>query len=112
MKDAVLKYDGSFKGFLTCIFDAFEQKLRIVEIIPAGEDQSQLFCEMHQIISDELKALRVLKGLKGKVSSNGMTRIKWAFLSEAPGIEMKLYEMICYIFSKKVKVDQIIPIQR
>ena len=105
MKEAVFKYDGSFKGFLTCIFTAYEQKLKIVEIVPAGEDQGQLFSETHEIISDELKALRVLKGLKEKVTSNGMTRIKWAFLSEASGIEMKLYEMIKYFFSHKQKVD-------
>ncbi|MBT8318696.1 MAG: TIGR03915 family putative DNA repair protein [Gramella sp.] len=105
MTNAVLTYDGSFKGFLTCIFTAYEQKLNPVEIVPAGEDQKQLFSETFEVISDELKALRVLKGLRAKISSNTMTRIKWAFLSEATGIEMKLYDMVKYIFSNKGKVD-------
>lgn len=105
MTGTVLKYDGSFQGFLTCIFTGYEQKLQVVEIVPAGEDQHQLFSETQIVISDEQKALRVLKGLKAKVSTNTMTRVKWAFLSEAQGIEMKLYDMIRYIFSTKEKVD-------
>ena len=105
MTNAVIIYDGSFKGFLTCIFTVYEQKLKPVEIVPAGEDQRQLFGETYEVVSDELKALRVLKGLQTKASANTMTRIKWAFLSEASGIEMKLYDMIQYIFSNKGKVD-------
>jgi probable DNA metabolism protein len=106
MKESVLRYDGSFNGFLTCVFSAYEQKMKVIEIIPAGEDQQQLFSETQEIITDELKARRVLKALKNKVSSNGMTRIKWAFLSEGKGIEMKLYEMLHYIFSQNQKVDR------
>lgn len=105
MTDIVLKYDGSFKGFLTCIFNSYEEKLNVIEIIPAGEDQKQLFSETLEIITDELKAQRVLKGLKNKISINTLTRIKWSFLSEATGIEVKLYELIRYIFSKAEKVD-------
>ena len=105
MQQKVLKYDGSFMGFLTCIFNAYEQKLEVVEIVPAGEDQKQLFSETEKIFTEEHKALRVLKGLKSKVSSNGLRRIKWAFLSEAQGIEIKLFEMIKYVFNSKSKVD-------
>ena len=49
MPDTVLKYDGSFMGFLTCIFAGYEQKLNIIEIVPAGEDQNQLFSENQDI---------------------------------------------------------------
>ena len=106
MQEVVLKYDGSFKGFLTCIFTAYEQKMKVVEIIPAGVDQEQLFSETQEVITEELKALRVLKALRAKTSANGFTRIKWAFLSEAEGIEMKLYETIKYIFSSKKEADK------
>ncbi|GAA4315214.1 TIGR03915 family putative DNA repair protein [Pontixanthobacter gangjinensis] len=106
MKEVVLKYDGSFKGFLTCIFQAYEQKLKVVEIVPAGEDQQQLFSQTEEVTTEELKALRVLKALQKKTSKNGFTRIKWAFLSEAPGIEMKLYEVIKYVFASKQEVDK------
>lgn len=106
MSEVVLKYDGSFEGFLTCIFISYEEKLKVAEIVPAGLDQKQLFSETREVNTDVLKASRVLKGIQKKVSRNGFIRIKWAFLSEAPGIEMKLYDMLQYIFSKKEKVDK------
>ena len=105
MMEKVLKYDATFMGFLTCIFHTYEQKLKVVEILAPGQDQKQLFSETEEVITEESKALRVLKGLKSKVSSKGLIRIKWAFLSEEPGIEMKLLNMIEYIFSKKERVD-------
>ncbi|CAL65343.1 TIGR03915 family putative DNA repair protein [Christiangramia forsetii] len=105
MNDKVLQYDGSFTGFLTCVFIAYEQKITIVEIIPVGEDQNQLFSDTEVIITEENKAIRVQKALKTKISSMGLKRIKWAFLSEAKGVEIRLYEMIRYIFSSQEKVD-------
>ena len=105
MTEKALKYDGTFMGFLSCVFYAYEQKLKVAAIIPPGEDQAQLFCETEEVYTEESKSLRVLKGLKSKVSISGLTRIRWAFLSEEAGVEMKLFEMIKYIFSKKGKVD-------
>lgn len=99
MTKKVLKYDGSFEGFLTCVFNAFEQKLKVIEIVPTGESQDQLFSETENIITEDAKSQRVLKALKAKVTSNGLRRIKFAFLSEKQGIEIRLYEMIRYIFS-------------
>jgi len=105
MTDVVLKYDGSFKGFLTCVFNAYDLKLKVVEIVAEGEDQKQLFSETEDVITEESKAQRVLKGLKSKISTSTMTRIKWAFLSEAQGVEIQLFSMLQYIFSSKCKVD-------
>ena len=66
MTKIVLKYDGSFMGFLTCVFNAYEQKLKVVEIDPAGESQNQLFSETENIITEDFKAQRVFKSIKSK----------------------------------------------
>ena len=105
MQNVILKYDGSFEGFLTCVFNAFEEKLQVIDIVALGADQDQLFSESIEVITEEQKVSRVLKGLKKKVSSNTFLRIKWAFLSELPGIEMKMFDMIKYIFSSKENVE-------
>lgn len=105
MQNVVLTYDGSFEGFLTCVFNAYEEKLQVVDIIAFGEEQNQLFSETRNVITEEFKVQRVLKGLKKKVSSNTFLRIKWAFLSEIQGIELNMYHMICYIFSSEEKVE-------
>ena len=106
MQGVVLKYDGSFKGLLTCVFMAYEQKLKVVEILPAGEEQEQLFYELQEVITENEKAQRVLTGLQKKISRNGLTSIKWALLSEAKGIEMKIYDMLTYVFSSKINIDK------
>ncbi|WP_405199595.1 TIGR03915 family putative DNA repair protein [Christiangramia sp. LLG6405-1] len=105
MKSVVLKYDGSFPGFLTCVFNAYEQKLEIAEIIPEGEDQKQLFSDTLEVITEDFKVQRVLKSLKKKLSSNGFTRLYYSFLSEIPGIELKMYDMIRYVYSSKEKAE-------
>tara|TARA_R100000655_G_scaffold107095_1_gene157101 strand:+ start:532 stop:1308 length:777 start_codon:yes stop_codon:yes gene_type:complete len=105
MKSVVLKYDGSFPGFLTCVFNAYEQKLEIAEIIPEGEDQKQLFSETLEVITEDFKVQRVLKSLKKKLSSNGFTRLYYSFLSEIPGIELKMYDMIRYVYSSQEKAE-------
>lgn len=105
MKSVVLKYDGSFPGFLTCVFNAYEQKLEITEIIPEGEDQKQLFSETLEVITEDFKVQRVLKSLKKKLSSNGFKRLYYSFLSEIPGIELKMYDMIRYVYSSQEKAE-------
>ncbi len=105
MKSVVLKYDGSFPGFLTCVFNAYEQKLEITEIIPEGEDQKQLFSDTLEVITEDFKVQRVLKSLKKKLSSNGFTRLYYSFLSEIPGIELKMYDMIRYVYSSQEKAE-------
>lgn len=105
MPEKVLKYDGSFKGFLTCVFNSYEQKIKVVDILPPGDGQKQLFTGTEIIITEEFNAQRVLKALMTKITSNGLKKIKFAFLSETLGIEIRLYEMIRYIFSNTNKAD-------
>lgn len=106
MKEVVLIYDGSFEGLLSCVFTAYEQKLKVVEILPAGEEQKQLFYESQEVITEFEKSQRVFNALKKKVSKNGLLKIRWAFLSEAPGMEMQIFDMLQYIFSSKLQVDK------
>lgn len=105
MKKKILKYDGSFQGFLTCIFNIYEEKLEVANIIPVGQVQEQLFSEVTEVITEKYKAERVMKGLKSKISGSSFTKIKWALLSEIPGIEDTLFQAIQYIFSSKFKVE-------
>ncbi|MCP9198486.1 TIGR03915 family putative DNA repair protein [Gramella sp. GC03-9] len=104
MKPTSLIYDGSFKGFLTAIFTIYEEKLEPMAINPTEEKTSGLFSENLEVITDELKARRVLNGIRKKISQIAFTRIKYAFLSELPGMELQLYKMFEYIFQSEEKV--------
>ncbi|WP_299666411.1 TIGR03915 family putative DNA repair protein [uncultured Polaribacter sp.] len=105
MNGKILIYDGSFEGFLTCIFHIFEYNLKDVSIQNEFLIQNGLFSENETIITDKEKSDRVWQGLKGKVAAISATKMYYAFLSEQLGIENILLDYLQYIFSTKKKVD-------
>ena len=86
----ILVYDGSFNGYLTAIFTAFEQKLVIADIQKDSQSQSGLFSDVETVYTDVDKAKRVWNGIEKK-SNTTIKNIYFAFLSENPGIELLLY---------------------
>lgn len=102
---ATLNYDGTFKGLLTCIFISYEEKLDVVGINPPFIDKNDLFCESIEVISDELKANRVLKSFKKYASSRGINAIYYAYLSESVGIELDIFKYFQHTFKHKKSVD-------
>jgi len=89
----ILIYDGSFNGFLTCIFKTFDEKLVLSEIQPNGQSQNGLFSDTETVFTQMNKARRVWNGLSKK-SNTVIKNIYFAFLSETKGIEMILYRYI------------------
>ena len=89
-----LMYDGSLEGFFTCVFSAYEQKLKITSIAPETAAQTEIFSASEVIITDPEKAARVKSSLNKWMSARGRKQLHFAFLSEMPGIEMLLYRYI------------------
>lgn len=98
-KEKILLYDGSFNGFLTCIFTAFEQKVNVVDIQRKNQAQKGLFTETQIILTQVHKAKRVWNGISQR-SNNAIKNIYFAFLSETTGIEKLLYLYIQKIVTK------------
>ena len=106
-REAVLFYDGTMEGFLTCVFIAYEERLKVTGIKPPGEQAvQQLFSDSREVITDQDKVRRVWISLKKKASAAGLRDLKWAFLSELEGIEMNMYTMIRYVLAEDVPVDR------
>lgn len=97
-KAVILTYDGSFEGFLTCVFSVFEQKLRVSSISNKNEVQQDFFSIPEVIITDTEKAERVKKGMREKISPQARKQLYYAFLSEMPGIEMTMLNYIQLAF--------------
>ncbi len=85
-----LIYDGSFNGFLTAVFNGFEQKVPHADIQTQGQVQRGLFAETETIFTNMEKAQRVWNGIRNK-SNTAIKHIYFAFLSEQSGIETLLY---------------------
>ncbi|WP_350291840.1 TIGR03915 family putative DNA repair protein [uncultured Croceitalea sp.] len=97
-----LIYDGSFNGFLTAVFIAFEQKLLVVDIQSNTKNQNGLFSETETIFTNVEKAKRVWNGIRAK-NHNIINSIYFAFLSEKEGIEMMCFNYIKKLMTTKDK---------
>ena len=104
-EDYTLIYDGTFDGFLTCVFDIYELKLRRVTFQRENHVQESLFGNVTTVITDLEKADRVWKGIKNNTSSIGSSRLFNAFLSEKTQIEALLLDYIQHAFRSQKKID-------
>lgn len=104
-QDSILLYDGSFDGFLTCVFEVYELKLKQVSIHRKGREQESLFGTSKVVLTDAIKADRVWKGISKKSSANGKSRIYYAFLSEKAEVENLLLRYIQYAFRSEIQID-------
>ncbi|TBN03656.1 DNA metabolism protein [Hyunsoonleella flava] len=98
MESTHLLYDGSFDGFLTCVFEIYERKLNKPSIKKESEFQSEFFSEKEVIISDQKKAQRVWSGIEKLLKSKGIRIVYYTFLSEIIGIEDILFKVIKLAF--------------
>ncbi|WP_439131862.1 TIGR03915 family putative DNA repair protein [Polaribacter sp.] len=105
MQEKTLIYDGTFEGFLSCVFFVFEYKVKNATIQNEFVKQSGLFSENEKIITDFIKADRVWKGIKSKTSTRTSAKIYYAFLSEQESVENMLLNYIQYIFKHQKRVD-------
>ncbi len=100
-KGHLLSYDGTFKGLLTCVFTAFEQKLVVTAISPGAEIQQDVFSVWEMIFTDIQKATRVEKAIKQILPARAVSQLYYSFLSEQPGIEMIILKYLRSVFSNK-----------
>lgn len=78
-----LLYDGSFDGLLTAIFEVFEYRYKDVEIISRERFlQENIFAEIHEVITQNDKAERVLNKIEQNIGKSGINQLIKVFLSE------------------------------
>ncbi|MCL5127775.1 TIGR03915 family putative DNA repair protein [Algibacter sp. L4_22] len=102
--ETTLVYDGTFDGFLTCVFMAYEMKLKAVSIVKEKHFQEPMFGSWDLVNTEQEKANRVWAGLKKKMSANALQRFYYTFLSEKPTVENTIYQAILYVFQSKNNV--------
>lgn len=97
----ILLYDGSFEGFLCCIFMVYDQKIPNAIIRKESDTNTQLFTVTEEVITEKHKATRVWKGFKSKTTRNEQLDFFKVFLSEIKGVENTLLNYMQNIFTKK-----------
>jgi len=94
----ILIYDGTFDGFLTAVYNVFDQQLKDVEIVKPKHFQPNIFIDSEEVITDLNKAERVWEAVQLKVSKSGANRLHASFLSEIKGVENVLLRYILFAY--------------
>lgn len=104
MNQIQIRYDKTFEGFLTAVFECYEYKLDPMVFLHECQ-AGRLFGEIHETQSDPIKADRVWKGLKKRLSNTTATTLHAVFLSEAPDVELMLYRFIQKVFASNTSIE-------
>lgn len=92
MSDIVYLYDGSFDGFLCCIFESYAKKEVLTDIF-SDEDFEPILFATRTIQTDPAHARRVFRGI-AKRSPYAVDLVRRGFLTCLEDREMKLYHLI------------------
>jgi probable DNA metabolism protein len=76
-------YDGTFEGFLTCVYSHYYDE-KANGIFPADRYQSSLLANSRLMATDQEKADRVYAAIMAKISEEAIKRIFYVFLSSNP----------------------------
>ncbi|MDO4552547.1 MAG: TIGR03915 family putative DNA repair protein [Bacillota bacterium] len=76
-------YDGSFNGFLTCVYLHYYEE-KAAGIYPAGAYQGSLLREARPVETSGEKAARVYRAIEEKIGNAALERVYKVFLSSVP----------------------------
>lgn len=97
-------FDGSYTGYLCCVFEAFERKEFHAVPITESLMESTLFPEYRTIDTDPLKFNRVLSAMEKVVERKNLNLFYHNFLSDSPVEWLNAFQLIIELFKKK-KLD-------
>jgi probable DNA metabolism protein len=92
MTDLTYLYDGSFEGFLCCVFESYQRREVLTAII-GDEDFAPVLFATHQVETDPARARRVYRGILLR-SPYAAQLVRRGFLTCLPDREMVLYRLI------------------
>ncbi|HOL56225.1 MAG TPA: TIGR03915 family putative DNA repair protein [Spirochaetota bacterium] len=101
----IIKYDGSFTGLLTVIYEGLKNNLEPENIITSDNNEEiDLFSDIIFFNSDKKKADIVIKTIKKKLNFSVLKVIYYAYLSNEDNIEIDIYNYLklCFQYNKDV----------
>ncbi len=100
-----IKYDGTFEGFLTVVFECYNQKLEPGVILGEGRGQGVLFSESMFVETNLEKGNRVWNGIQKRLPQELNQLPYKLFLSELDDIEMKLFQFLQKLFDSEMDIE-------
>jgi len=99
------RYDGTFPGLLSVIFEIYASKNKPRSIQRIYKSAQGLFSNTCYIQTEEQHCKRVLDGLERKLSAVTIKNLYKTMLSEVPMAEMHVYGMIKHAFSHAQNIE-------
>ena len=95
----IYRYDGSYPGFLCCVFESFVRKALPLAI--EGPEAAQLsFFEGREIPTEAKKAARVEASLAPALGARAEELVHYAFLSGRPEKELLILRFLHMAFAR------------
>ncbi len=86
----VFRYDKSFEGLLTAVFDAYARRMWPDALLAVGELAPMFTTEEYTVVTDSEKAGRVWRALGKKIPKDILNMLTMGWLSEEPGVDTML----------------------
>jgi probable DNA metabolism protein len=96
----VFRYDQSFEGLLTAVFDAYSRRQWPEALLGEGEPAPMFASEEHIVVTDSRKAGRVWRGLEKKLPREVCNMLSMSWLSEEPGVDMMIARYMRRVFNE------------
>lgn len=97
----VFRYDKTFEGLLTAVFDAYFRKMFPDKLLAVSDIEPMFTDECFTVITQTDKATRVWKALERKLSKNVCNMLVHVWLSETEGSDELLFQYIRKAFDGK-----------
>jgi probable DNA metabolism protein len=96
----VFRYDRSFEGLLTAVFDAYARRQWPEALLAEGEPAPMFTSEEHTVVTDGEKAGRVWRGLTEKLPREVCNMLTMSWLSEEPGVDGMIARYLRRVFDE------------
>lgn len=90
----VYRYDKTFEGLLTAVFDAYSRKVFPETLLEEGTPLPLFAEDVYTVITQNDRAERVWKGLEKKLTKGACRMIRAVWLSEEAGSDQLLFRFI------------------
>jgi len=101
----IFRYDKTFDGLLTAIFDAYNRKTFPDKLLGMDEIEPLFVDECFTVITEEEKSNRVFLSLKKRMMSVTFNMLSFVWLSEVEKSDELLFRYIRKIFDNKESIE-------
>jgi probable DNA metabolism protein len=101
----IFRYDKTFDGLLTAVFDAYSRKTFPKRLLSRTEIAPLFIDEIHTVITQKEQSARVWKGITAKLSNGAANMIIYAWLSELDKVDELIFRYICKVFDTKKSIE-------